>query len=287
MNESIEEALSHQETDDHITEIHQAAEHIQKTFRRGIWSEDEMNRRAADVLDEGVLGFLKRKNLCLWIKARDWVDFQNAIHAWREDREDQHLRVCSWLYFEKRGPVRGYFATVFHGEEAAVSDKANVLRFLEACHVPIEYFRPVPEDIACPDDYPAHFPGEYVIGWNIWETDDEPVKGKWMPGETRTLVDHHGLKTVIRIDQVFGESEKKHPGDADCIGTGTIEGYTSSRPREIKVFMEDGEVDCLTFFRGNDDNIDFPLWRAFNEDREEIHRIREKIIRDLMNNPAG
>ena len=41
------------------------------------------------------------------------------------------------------------------------------------------------------------------------------------------LVDHHGLKTVIRIDQVFGESDKKHPGDADCIGTGTIEGYTA------------------------------------------------------------
>ena len=287
MNESMNEVLSGQETDDQITGIHQATERIRKTFRRGILSEDEINRRTAEVLDEDVLGFLKKKNLCLQIKSRDWLDFLNAVHAWKTDHEDQHLRVCPWLYCEKRGPVRGDFTAVCRGEEATVSDKANVLRFLEACHVPVEYFRPVPEGVVCPDDHPAHFPGEYVIGWNIWEADNEPAQGKWRPGETRTLVDHHGLKTVMRIDQVFEEDEKKHSGDADCTGTGTIEGYTSSRPREIKVFMEDGRVDYLTFFRGNDDNIDFPLWRPYYKDREEIRRIREKMIRDLINDSVG
>ena len=95
IKESIEEVLSRQETDDQITGIHQAMMRIRRTFQRGIWSEDEMNRRVAEILNEGVFRFLENKKLRLRIKARDWPDFLNAVHAWREDHEDQHLRVCS------------------------------------------------------------------------------------------------------------------------------------------------------------------------------------------------
>ena len=287
MKESNEEMLSRQETDEVIADIQQAAERIRSMIQRGLLSEEDTRTRTVDILENSLFRFLGEKRLAVHIRARDWADFRNAVCAWREDHEEQHLRVCPWLCIELRGRVKGDFTTVYRGEEAAVSDKVNVLRLLEACHVPIEFFRPVPEGIIRPDDHPAHFPGEYVIGWNIWEADDDLAQGKWKAGETITLTDHYGLKTVMQIDRVFTETDKKHSCDADYIGTGTIEGYTSPRPREIKVFVEDGKIDSLTFFRGNDDNIDFPLWKAYTEDRAEIYRIYEKIIRDLTGESAG
>ena len=280
MNESVAEVISQEETDAVIRGIHEVTESACMRYARGLITEEDRFSFIAEAVDREIRSFLENKRLHLCVSARDWPGFLAEIRAWEKDGDDRRLQACSWLF---SGPATGTDSR--QRKEAAVSDKAKVLKLLEACHVPIEYYRPVPEGIKCPDEHQGHFPNEYYIGDEIWEEDGGLARGDYRIGETKTLIDHYGLKTVIRIEQHFTEAEKNRYHDADYEGTGTIEGYTSSRPRPIKVYLNRAgdRIRFLKLLKQNDDyQLSFPLWDAYCRDRSEIREIHDRIIRDLI-----
>ena len=280
MNESSVEVITQEELDHNIRDICLAAEKYCSLYSRGLLAEEDRRFRIIDALNDGLWGFLRNKHLSLRIAAGDWPAFLNAVRAWRKDGDVRRLQVCSWLFFDRTDRDRN----ICCGDEASVHDKIRILTLLDACHVPIEYFRPVPDGIACPDYHPGHFPNEIIIGYEIWEQDSGLAQGNYRIGETKTLIDHHGLKTVIQISLYTPESEQNRFHESDFEGTGTVEGYTSSRPRQIKVYLnrKKGKISFLKFLVENDDCLNFPLWQEYLEDRAGIHKLYEKIIEDLI-----
>ena len=279
MNESSARVISGQEANQVIQEIQTETGRYCRMFSRGLLRENDLFGKVSDTLIRVIPAFLERNHLRLRIASRDWPAFLDAVIAWRKDGDVRHLRACSWLTFFSSDEERG----ILFGEEASAFDKGRLLTLFDALHIPVEYYRPVPEGINCPDEYPGHFSSEYFIGDNIWEEDGGLGQGNFTVGETKTLIDHYGLKTVIRIEQHIPESGKSPRCGFDFVGSGTIEGYTSARSREIKVYILKGRVSCLQFFKGNDDmEIRFPLWEDYRKDRLKTHQIHEQIIMDLI-----
>ena len=226
MNESAVRVITREEMDTFLADIRHAAGRICGMYARGLLVEEEMRSRFSRLLLNDIPDFMDSKSLRLRVSARDWPVFLSAVSTWRSDGLEHHLRACSWLFFFRADENRG----IRYGDEASVDDNLQVLRLLDACRIPVEYYRPVPEGIICPDLHPAHFPGEYFVGFEIWNQDGGLSRGDCRIGETKTLVDHHGLKAVIRIEEHTPEAEQDRCHDADYVGSGTIEGYTSSRP---------------------------------------------------------
>lgn len=281
MKETAVETVSREETENIADEIRGAAKRFCEMYARGLLREEDRGSRISEVLSDRINGFFDRKSLRLRVAAEDWPDFVSAVSRWKEDGSAEHLRTCPWLFYFRENEALG----ICYGDEAAVTDKIRILQLLEACRIPVEYYRPVPVGIVCPDEHPGHFPNEYVIGFEIWEQDGGLVRGDFQPGKEITLVDHHGLKTVIRVEEHYTEAENDRRHDnADYAGTGTIEGYTTERPRKIRIYIsrKSDRIFCLAFFKENDDYaMRFPLWEEYRRDRFEIRKIHEKIIRDL------
>lgn len=282
MKETAVETVSREEIENIADEIRGAAKRFCGMYARGLLQEEDRDSRISEVLSDRINSFFDRKSLRLCVKAEDWTDFAGAVSRWKEDGSAEHLRACPWLFYFRENEALG----ICYGDEAAVTDKIRILQLLEACRIPVEYYRPVPAGIVCPDEHPGHFPNEYVIGFEIWEQDEGLVRGDCRIGEEVTLIDHHGLKTVIRIEEHYTEAEKvRCHDDADYAGTGTIEGYTTERPRKIRIYIsrKSDRIFCLAFLRENDDYaMNFPLWEEYRRDRLEIRKIDEKIIRDLV-----
>lgn len=102
-----------------------------------------------------------------------------------------------------------------------------------------------------------------------------------------TLIDHYSLKTILQIHQHTIESEKNRYHDFDYAGTGTIEGYTSARPRDMKIYLNKhkNQISGLKLFMDNDDYevyYSYPLWEKYREFSAEVNKIQDKIIKDLI-----
>ena len=283
MKETDIETVSLEEIEDVATEIHGVAQRCCDMYARGLLQEEERDSRIAAALSGGFNSYLDRKSLRLRIEAEDWPTFASALSRWKEKGGAGNLQCCPWLFYFREDEELG----IRYGEEAALPDKIRIMQLLEACRIPVEAFRPVPAGIPCPDEHPGHHPNEYVIGFEIWEQDGGLAGGDFRPGEEITLTDRYGLKTVIRIEEHYtteAEKDRRHD-DADYAGTGTIEGYTTERPRKIRVYIsrKNDRIFCLAFFKENDDYaLRFPLWEEYRKDRDEIRKIHEKIIRDLV-----
>ena len=143
MSETVAGVISREEIDAAIRRVHEAVETACARYACGFITEESRFGFAAEALRQGTGVFLSLKGLRLRVSARDWPVFLAGIRAWEKDGDENRLQACSWLYF------------ISNGKEAAVSDKVKVLNLLDACRVPIEYYRPVPEGIICPDEYPA------------------------------------------------------------------------------------------------------------------------------------
>ena len=281
MREAPVSVILPEEIDGNIKRAGERLARLRGAYRCGLLSGQQLRDEAALVFEEGFESFLADKRLRLRVAPGDWPVFAGALNAWKSDRQEAHLRACSWLYFFVGNEAKD----IRFRDEAAAADKAGVLRLMEAFRVPAEYFRPVPEGIVCPDERPAHFPSEFIVGDRIWVNDESLAQGRCGPGEEITLVDHHGLKTELRIGRRIPDAEKSSRQDADYLCTGSVGGYTSARKRKIRVYIRDGRVSSLRFFKESDDYaVDCPLWREYRKDRDEIAGIRERIIDGMIDN---
>ncbi len=271
------DAITQEDLDENIRLADRQMDRICSAFSKGFLSEEALTENVKEVFRQNFTAFLTDRCLRIRIAERDWDRVFMELQAWREDCLDEHLRVCSWLTF---GTDSGLFKA---GEEASLTDKKRVLTLMEYFHLPIGCFRPVPKGIITPDIHPAHFPSEYVLGYRIWGDSGELSPDDLKPGHTVTLTDHHGLKTQLQIDSPLLRDEFDRKGFMICTGTGTIEGYTTDRPREIRMTLRDGVVDYLQFFKGTDDHrLDFPLWRAYREDRAAVSALYDDAVRAVI-----
>ena len=129
----------------------------------------------------------------------------------------------------------------------------------------------IPDGIISPDDHPGHFPCEIVVGWDIWEDDGGLTRESFQFGDGITLIDHHGLKAQIKVTEKY---ERRFY--TVFVGLGTIEGYTASEPKIIKIEIENGRVHSLSFIQDGNDHAafnSFPLWQeALEHQRKAVER---------------
>lgn len=164
-------------------------------------------------------------------------------------------------------------------------------------NITAEAIEPMPEDCIKPDIHPGHFPNEYIIGWDIWENgvcmlsnNNEHARhstlASYEPSKATILTDHNGLKTHLSSLSV----QQAEEGITGCNlqeyrGMGTIEGYTSSREREIRIFVENDRIHCLIFFVDEEDaraHRCFPLWQKYNEYLRRIDAVQRKAASDMI-----
>ena len=156
---------------------------------------------------------------------------------------------------------------------------------MNAFHVPAELYKPLPQGVKRPDSRADRTrPHDYWIGWDIWEDDGGLLQKDFRLGSTITLTDHYGLKSIIQVDRRADDG----PGLVSCdlcyAGTGTIEGYTSSRQREIKIFIRHNRIYCL-YCRRDSDDFGSDLWKEYDEFMQSANEvfsgITDAIIREF------
>lgn len=179
VNELSKGILSRDEIDRVIQDAHEQIGKLSRNYRMGLLTEQDVQQRVRYVFHEVFDHFLDERGVRICVAAKDWNVFSTAVREWKKDGKEYHLQACSWLQFSRDDEAKGFK----YGDEAAVADKVLLLEMLEAFHVPIEYYRPVPDGIICPDIHPAHFPGEYWIGEDIWEQDGGLCQGNIVPEE--------------------------------------------------------------------------------------------------------
>ena len=281
MIETPVQVISREEADRFTGDVRSAAARLCAVYDRGLISRDDLLSRVSGLVFENLEQFLQKKNLRIRIAAGDWPAFAEAAGAWRKSGGPGRLQACSWLFSPDNDESRG----IHTGDEASVYDKALVLGILDAFRIPVGLYRPVPEGIPCPDEHPGHFPNEYIVGFGIWEQDAGLASGDFRTGKEKILTDRHGLKTVIRILEYTPAGMAGLWGGGYYTGSGTVEGYTSSRPREIRIYPDRKrkKIDCLKFFKEDDDyRLDFPLWKKYREDRAEIAAVRSRSVLDIV-----
>lgn len=145
-------------------------------------------------------------------------------------------------------------------------------------------FPPIPDGVITPDDHPGHFPNEVVVGFDIWEGGGDLLSESFKLGDSIILTDHHGLKAQIQITEHL-KSDRKSGDHHTFSGLGTIEGYTASNSKKIRISVRNGQLHFLSFIQDNDDHTvfnSFPLWQEALAYRREFSEMREKSISDLM-----
>ena len=143
-------------------------------------------------------------------------------------------------------------------------------------------FPPIPDGVISPDDHPGHFPGDVVVGFNIWEDNGGLLNESFKLGDSITLTDHYGLKAQIQVTE---QLPRKCKGCTEFVGVGTMEGYTASEPKEIKIEVVNGRIYSLTFTQDSDDHAvfnSFPLWQEALKQRRRFSEQYEKAISDLI-----
>ena len=143
-------------------------------------------------------------------------------------------------------------------------------------------FQPMSDDTITPDNHPGHFPGEVVVGFDIWEDDGGLLSGNFKFGDSITFNEHHGLKAQI---QVIEQLPCKREDYTEFVGIGTIEGYTASKPKEIRIEVVNSQIHALVFTQDSDDLTvfnSFPLWQEALEHQRKAIELQENIISELI-----
>lgn len=96
------------------------------------------------------------------------------------------------------------------------------------------------------------------------------------------LTDKTGLKAYIAVNRPAKKDELHNLMATAFVGTGTIDGYTSSRAREIYISIKEQQTVWFWFSVGSDD-LDvlhhFPLWDSYNAfETERQEKIHEHIL---------
>jgi len=250
-------------------------EKMQKSYKRGLLTDTDVKTWIENTIIDAFKEFYGQGRFERHIDQDSFKRFTEDHQMWKDQDEPCSMTGTPWLIDrEKDG-------------EADHEKKKEFFDLIDMFHIPINYFEPIPADVICPDSLPGHYPGETIIGWKIWEDDGGLLSDGFMLGDVIKLTDRKGLKSVLRIIKDNRPEDKSIQNvEYDYLAMGTIEGYTSSREREVKVYVRDGKIDHLTtFIMGNDDAEAFlnnPLWKDYNIHMETKEKIRQEVVEKIL-----
>lgn len=279
------EAISDKALEDNIEECCREFHRLCDAYKKGIFTRESLRNRFTSVLNKGFEKFVDENNLNLIrpaVQSR-WDRFEDDHHLWENGQKPCSKKGNIWLkYLRDSGDGR-----VRAGDEASCTDKERFFSLMRAFDVPTDYYMPAPEGTVFSNRRLGHFPSDMIVDFgNDWQDDGGLLKEDIQPGSEITLTDRYGLKTTIRItEHLTPEEQRERKVYADYIGNGHIEGYTTNRDREIKIFLNKGGISSLLTEIDNEDRdafSSFPLWQAEQQYNNEIHRVTQNVVENLI-----
>ena len=249
-------------------------EKIQKSYKRGMLSDSEVKTWIDNTIIDAFKEFYSHGRFERHIDHNSFNRFTDDYKMWKDQDKPCSLTGTPWLIDK------------YEDCEASYEKKKEFFEIIDMFHIPITYFEPIPAEVVRPDCYPGHYPGEIIVGWEIWKSDEKLFLNELKPGSVVELTDHRGFKSVLRIVKHNREEDKnRQNGEYDYLAMGTLEGYTSSRERKVRVYVRDGKISHLTTVRDNDDFeafLDFPLWKDYHSYTNIKERIRQEVINKIL-----
>lgn len=279
-------AISPADLSANISESHRKLREICGYYKKGFISRDEALRGIAQVIQTGYYDFLGKHALSTRLRPQNqetWKRFCEDFQSWKSGQEPCSRAGSPWLKYDRdldpEGPRKR--------AEASGADRTRFFELMEAFHIPVEFYRPVPEGTIYPDGYILHYDEKLTVGFELWENNGGLLSEGFRLGDTITLTDRFGLKSVIKVTEHLTsfEEQKKRRIFADYIGIGTIEGYTTSRERQIEISVRGGKVISLSARVDEDDMKlfhEFPLWQEAHEHTRKREEIWNGMLEELL-----
>ena len=282
--EAVTEAISDILLEETIRDTY---DQFRKTFavwRRGIMSDRELRNEFSIIISDGFNKAVDNSGLVPaheWRRYDIWDRFLDDYHLWKNGEKPCSKKGSIWLKYREEGVPAGKK----YGEEASYIDKSKYFKLMEAFHIPAELFEAAPKDVVCPDLRWGYTAFEIHIGWELWDDCCGLLSDDSSLGSTITLVDHHGLKSVIKLKEHKNADKSEQFKQEMYIGEGFIEGYTTSRPREITIYVSNGRVLSLYTIVDNDDlnyYNSFPLWKKAHEHLKKREDVENAVIDEII-----
>ena len=252
----MREAIPGSELSAHIEKSYSYFRAACKKYRSGFLTEDELRRHFQWELQEGFFDYLSSKKVRTEFSDASWSRFLKDYDLWKAGKQPCSLLGSPWLVYDD-------------SEEVSVLDKNSFFRLMDAYCILPSYFKPIPDSCIRPKHQLKMY-GTGMTGTVRFDlADDGGMYSCDSPiGKTFTLTDEYGLRAIILIERTGKKDEIHNLMDPQYVGRGTIEGYTSSRPREIFISEREGNTVWFWIHVGNDDYDvlhHFPLWEHYNE----------------------
>ena len=280
-SETIIEAIPEKDLAEITEQNEYKCRRISGAFRNGLLTHDEALLQVKSVFADGFYGFLSEKRIGVRMTSDNWESFLNDYHLWKEDKLSGTNSAKPWLFYYAE-KIEGGLKS---GADASALDKRSFFRLMDSFMVPPEFFQPLPREFAKPDFIPMALADDLKIaGEDVWADDGGLSSEGFELGNTITLTDHYGLKSVIKITEhlIGGDSARR---EADYIGDGYIEGYTEKKPHRIKIRLWKGQIFSLYTIADKEDMSEFqsfPLWKAWRENNDRTDAILTEAIEMLL-----
>ena len=253
-----------------------------RNYKRGLISEDESLKRIHEAIRDHFVVFIRNNGMVNHVRRNnvdEWTRFQNDYQLWKNGEKPESIVGVKWLTYTGKGGT-------IDGEEASFHDKTHFFELMEAFHIPVEYYQVLEKNKKCSDKYPCHFSNELLVGWLIWQDDGGLLSNDFKIGDEIRLTDHNGLESVIRVtEHLKGENKKKRGSTAEYLGQGYIEGYTTTREREIEIGIWKGQIQYLFTTIDSSDRQEyssFPMWEEARMHSRKQDKIMDDVVRGWL-----
>lgn len=288
-------------------------QNIARQAKRGYLTDDEVFRLIDGEVQKTLGDFLNIRGFHYGFSSKGWERFVDEYRLWSAGKEIDSTVGEPWFYYDNLDDpnmnddekgwleisrrAREYNASTLRTDpEAASADKAQFFRILDAFDIPLEYFKPVPENIPTPNRHFVHmYTGCTYYTANYLCVDDGGLSSETDPvGKQFCLKNNLGLQAHLTIKEVrTKEAMSRYETDEDdsfplgkYLAEGWIEGYTTARIRTV-VIRTDGEGRIVKFGfacdRDDEETMNtYPLWQECFELHHQKYVLWRNVIINII-----
>ena len=269
----MENVLTEEMIKDHIEKQYDILRKTCKNAHRGLITDQDLQRSFKEVFYRGFIKYAEDKGFRLSINTAGWIRFTEDYQLWKTGELPVSAGGKAWLLYAEK--------------EVAPEDRSFFFELMEAFGVPVKYYEPL-RDGAYHDDYKfGHYPGEMIIGHNIWEDDGGLLSDDFKLGSSIKLTDHYGLKSNIVVNEFV--PHKECDGEVSYYeyfkGHGTIEGYTKPEGSDLELYPYEGKLSHIIFYPNEEDwnaHNSFHLWKEQIEHERQWKKIYDETVAGLI-----
>ena len=269
----MREAIPESDLNTNIEKSYSFFRAVCKRYSSGYLTDDERYGLFSEEFQKGFYDFLRNKRVYTKFSDDSWPRFLEDYGFWQDEKQPCSSLGSAWLVYDDSG-------------EASVLDKNSFFKLMKAYCIPPSYFTPIPDDCIKPK-HQFNMYGTGMAGTVQFDLADDggmyscdsPIDKEFI------LTDENGLKATIFIERTGKKDEIHNHMTPQYVGHGTIEGYTSSQPREI--FISDREGNTVWFWihvKNDDHNVlnHFPLWDSYNAYMADWHNRSREHLQGLV-----